>query len=87
MNGCNFSIILSSVVPRPTNGSALSSFEQLWPTDAFGILFEGFMRPLDQALFGLVARIMGLNPDDREVKLRALAIKGEIQISKSHGVR
>jgi TetR/AcrR family transcriptional regulator, regulator of cefoperazone and chloramphenicol sensitivity len=54
--------------------------EQLWPTDAFGILFEGFMRPLDQALFGLVARIMGLKPDDQEVKLRALAIKGEIQI-------
>ncbi len=54
--------------------------EQLCPTEAFGILFEGFMRPLHQALFGLVARIMGRGPDDREVKLRAFAIMGEIQI-------
>jgi TetR/AcrR family transcriptional regulator, regulator of cefoperazone and chloramphenicol sensitivity len=54
--------------------------EQLCPTDAFSILFEGYMRPLDQALFGLVARIMGEGPDDRMVKLRVLAVKGEIQI-------
>ncbi len=53
--------------------------EQLCPTEAFGILFEGFMMPLDQALFGLVARIMGQGQDDPMVKLRVLAIKGEIQ--------
>ncbi len=54
--------------------------EQLRPTDAFDILFEGFMRPLEQALFGLAARIMDQAPDDRRVKLRVLAIMGEIQI-------
>lgn len=54
--------------------------EQLNPTDAFGILFDGFMRPLDQALFGLVARIIGQKPDDLMVKLRVLAIRGQIQI-------
>lgn len=74
--------LITRFLGRPQTDKWLSIIirEQLWPTDAFSILFEGFMRPLDQALFGLVARIIGLNPDDREVKLRALAIKGEIQI-------
>jgi AcrR family transcriptional regulator len=52
--------------------------EQLCPTEAFDILFEGFMRPLDEVLFGLVARIMGPGGDDREVKLRVFAVMGEI---------
>jgi hypothetical protein len=36
------------------------------------------MRPLDEVLFGLVARIMGPGGDDREVKLRVFAVMGEI---------
>lgn len=52
--------------------------EQLCPTEAFDVFFEGFMRPLDQALFGLVARIMDQKRDDREVKLRVFAIMGEV---------
>jgi AcrR family transcriptional regulator len=54
--------------------------EQLCPTEAFGILFEGFMRPLQDALFGLATRIMGSGRDDQEVKLRVFTIMGEIQI-------
>jgi len=54
--------------------------EQLSPTEAFGILFEGFMKPLNEALFGLAAHVMGQGPDDHEVKLRVLAILGGIQI-------
>ncbi|MGO9121691.1 MAG: CerR family C-terminal domain-containing protein [Desulfomonilaceae bacterium] len=54
--------------------------EQLCPTEAFGILFEGFMKPLNEALFGLAAHIMGQGPDDQQVKLRVFTIMGEIQI-------
>jgi len=54
--------------------------EQLCPTEAFAILFEGFMRPLDRALFGLAARIMDKGPDDQLVRLRVFAIMGEIQV-------
>jgi len=67
---------------RPQTDKWLSIIvrEQLCPTEAFGILFEGFMRPLEEALFGLAARIVGPQRDDREVKLRVIAIMGEIQI-------
>jgi AcrR family transcriptional regulator len=54
--------------------------EQLCPSEAFGVFFEGFMRPLDQALFGLVARIMGQRWDDREIKLRVFAVMGEVLV-------
>ena len=52
--------------------------EQLCPTEAFEVFYEGFMKRLDRALFGLVARIMGQGPDDQEVKLRVYALMGEI---------
>jgi TetR/AcrR family transcriptional regulator, regulator of cefoperazone and chloramphenicol sensitivity len=54
--------------------------EQLCPSEAFDILFEGFMRPLDQILFDLVARIMGPGQDDQEVKIRVFAIMGQIMM-------
>ncbi len=80
---CEFlQFLVTRFLGRPQTDKWLSIIirEQLWPTEAFGILFEGFMRPLHQALFGLVARIAGRKPDDEEVKLRVLAIMGEIQI-------
>lgn len=52
--------------------------EQLCPTEAFDIFFEGFIRPLDTVLSGLVERIMGPGQDDEEVKLRAFSIIGQI---------
>jgi AcrR family transcriptional regulator len=54
--------------------------EQLCPTKAFDVLFEGFMRPLEDALFGLTTRIVGPGWDDQDVKLRVFAIMGEIQV-------
>lgn len=54
--------------------------EQLCPSQAFNTLFEGFMKPLDQVLFGLTARITGLDSDDQEVKLRVFAIVGQIMM-------
>ena len=74
--------LITRFLGRPQNDKWLSIIlrEQLSPSEAFGILFEGFMRPLDLALFGLVARIMGQEPDDPEVKLRSFSILGEILI-------
>ncbi len=74
--------LITRFLGRPQTDKWLSIIfrEQLSPTEAFGILFEGFMRPLDMALFGLVARIMGQGPDDPEVKLRAFVITGGILI-------
>lgn len=51
--------------------------EQLCPTKAFDVLFEGF-KPFDQALFGLAARIMDRSPDDQDVGIRVFAVMGEI---------
>jgi TetR/AcrR family transcriptional regulator, regulator of cefoperazone and chloramphenicol sensitivity len=52
--------------------------EQLCPTEAFGVLFEGFMKPLDQAFFGLAARITGRGGDDPDVRIRVFSVMGEI---------
>jgi len=73
---------ITRLLGRPRTDQWLSFMvrEQLCPTEAFGILFEGFMRPLDQALFGLVARIMEKGPDDQAVRLRVFAIMGEIHV-------
>jgi len=73
---------ITRLLDRPQTDKWLSIIvrEELCPTEAFGILFEGFMRPLDQALFGLAARIMGQRRDDREIKLRVFAIMGEAMV-------
>ena len=74
--------LITRFLGGPQNDKWLSIIlrEQLSPSEAFSILFDGFMRPLDLALCGLVARIMGQEPDDPEVKLRSFAILGGILI-------
>jgi TetR/AcrR family transcriptional regulator, regulator of cefoperazone and chloramphenicol sensitivity len=74
--------LITRFLGRPQTDKWLSIIvrEQLCPTKAFGILFEGFMRPLEDALFGLATRIMGSGRDDQDVKLHVFAIMGEIQI-------
>ncbi|MGO8881816.1 MAG: CerR family C-terminal domain-containing protein [Desulfomonilaceae bacterium] len=54
--------------------------EQLCPTEAFDILFKGFLKPFYQTLFGLVTCIQGSESDDPEVKIRAFTIMGQILI-------
>jgi AcrR family transcriptional regulator len=65
-------------LPQTDKWTSIILREQLCPTQAFDILFERFMKPLDQVLFGLVARIMCREQDDQEVKLRVFAIMGQI---------
>lgn len=66
--------------PRTNQWLTILIREQLCPTEAFDVFYEGFMRRLDQVLFGLVARIMGQRPDDQEVKLRVYSLMGEIMM-------
>ncbi len=74
--------LITRFLGRPQTDKWLSIIvrEQLCPTKAFDILFEGFMRPLQTVLFGLAARIMGRGQDDQEVKLRVFTLMGEIQV-------
>jgi AcrR family transcriptional regulator len=50
--------------------------EQIEPTRAFDIIYEGLVSPMQNCLHSLVARILGLSPDAQETKLRAYAITG-----------
>lgn len=74
--------LITDFIGRPNTDKWLSIIvrEQLCPTEAFRILFEGFMKPLEDALFGLAAGVMGSGRNEQEVKLRVFTIMGEIQI-------
>ncbi len=50
--------------------------EEMEPTGAFDIIYEGLMSPAHSCIRPLVARIFGLNPEAQETKLRAYAITG-----------
>jgi AcrR family transcriptional regulator len=52
--------------------------EQAHPTKAFDILYERMMRRVIGACTGLVARLLGLSRDDPAVRLRTLALLGQI---------
>ena len=75
-----FSVIAFLGHPQTGKWLTIITHEQLCPTEAFSVLYEGFMRPMDEALFGLVAHIMGRGKDDREVRLRVYTIMGEVLV-------
>jgi TetR/AcrR family transcriptional regulator, regulator of cefoperazone and chloramphenicol sensitivity len=52
--------------------------EQMEPTAAFDIVYEGLISPTHKCLRSLLARIFGLSPDSQETKLRAYAISGPL---------
>jgi TetR/AcrR family transcriptional regulator, regulator of cefoperazone and chloramphenicol sensitivity len=54
--------------------------EQIEPTDAFDILYEGVMEPFHLCLSALIARVLNIAPEDSETKLRAYAISGQVFI-------
>ena len=47
------------------------------PSEDFDILFEGRLRPVHQALSGLVAAVLNKTPDDPECIIRAHTIMGQ----------
>jgi AcrR family transcriptional regulator len=54
--------------------------EQIEPTDAFDILYEGVLEPFHRAVCALIARILNIPAEDSEAKLRAYAVSGQIFI-------
>lgn len=54
--------------------------EQIEPSDAFDILYEGVMEPFHRSLRSLVSAIMDLEVDATETKLRAYAAAGQVFI-------
>ncbi len=52
--------------------------EQLEPTEAFDVLYEGIIRPVHEALSLLVSRIAGGSVDDPATILRAHAVVGQV---------
>jgi AcrR family transcriptional regulator len=71
---------IARIILGSPNASALSGFiirEQLQPTRAFDVLYEGFMGPVHVVLSTLVARVLGLPSSDRSAVLRAHGLLGE----------
>jgi len=54
--------------------------EQISPTPAFELLYEGFFRPALDAWTGLAARLTGRDAAHPDTRLRALALLGQIVI-------
>lgn len=52
--------------------------EQIEPSPAFDILFEGVMRPTHECLCRLVAGILGTDPQAAETKIRVYTIMGQV---------
>ncbi len=54
--------------------------EQIAPTPAYDILYEGFFRKIHAAWAMLLARLTGLAPDSPELQLRTLTVMGQFVI-------
>lgn len=52
--------------------------EQIEPTSAFDILYEGIMEPIHHCLLRLIAKMLDLPEDARETKMRSYAIAGGV---------
>ena len=52
--------------------------EQMQPTDAFTVLYEGFMRPVGAAYANLIAALRGLSPEDARVGIEVQILVGQV---------
>ncbi len=66
------------LAPEATDMIGYLSREQLHPTAAFDVVYEGFIRPVHETLALLVARVQGKAAPDRRAIIRAHAIVGQI---------
>ena len=57
--------------------------EQMEPTSAFDIIYEGVMQPVLECCLALVSRILHRQPDDPEAMLRVIAIVGQVLIFRT----
>lgn len=62
------------------NTSQIMLQEQIAPTSAFHIFFDGFFRQAFDAWACLLSRLTGLAPDGLELRLRTLSVIGQLTI-------
>ena len=84
-----FSGLLNTMVltmlgtPEAKSWAGIILREQMEPTRAFDIIYEGVMQPVLQCSLALVARILHRQPDDPEVMLRVIAMVGQVLIFRT----
>ena len=64
--------------PDPASRGGFIIREQLQPTGAFDILYEGFMKPLQDALSAIVAELEGSNVENSSTVFKAHALLGQV---------
>jgi AcrR family transcriptional regulator len=69
--------------PEAKSWAGIILREQMEPTAAFDIIYEGLMLPLMRCCLALVARILHRQPDDPEIMLRVIAIVGQVLIFRT----
>ncbi len=52
--------------------------EQATPTEAFDILYEGFMKPMQKIAAKFLSVYTGIDPNSPEIKIRLHALKGQV---------
>jgi TetR/AcrR family transcriptional regulator, regulator of cefoperazone and chloramphenicol sensitivity len=52
--------------------------EQMQPSEAFNVLYEGFMRPVGTAYANAIAALRGLSPDDTRVGIEVQMLVGQV---------
>jgi AcrR family transcriptional regulator len=63
---------------QPKKWMGIFMREQIEPTKAFDILYEGVMGPIHHCLCRLIAGIFHMEPGDQETKVKAFAVAGQI---------
>ncbi len=79
----NIMVLTILGVPEAKSWAGIILREQMEPTKAFDIIYEGLMQPLIQINLTLAARILDRQPNDPEVMLRAIAIVGQVLIFRT----
>lgn len=64
--------------PDPTSRGGFIIREQLQPTGAFDILYDGFMKPLQDALSAVVAELEGSRVEEASTVFKAHALLGQV---------
>ncbi|MGB6064162.1 MAG: CerR family C-terminal domain-containing protein [Desulfomonilaceae bacterium] len=79
----NVMVLTMLGTPEAKSWAGIVLREQMEPTSAFDIIYEGLMQPLIQVYLTLTARILDRQPDDPEVKLRVIAIVGQVLVFRA----
>ncbi len=79
----NTMVLTSLGTPEAKSWAGIIMREQMEPTRAFDIIYEGLVQPVLQCCLALVARILHRQPDDPEAMLRVIAIAGQVLVFRT----